>query len=307
VRRRPITNVAASVRQRLLNLAHARGEDFGFVLSRYAVERLLYRLGRSRYGEDFVLKGAQLFSLWLGSPHRTTRDLDLLRKESAATPQLEELFREICDFRPDVPDGIEFLADTVRGQAIREQASADGVRIMIGYRLAGARDRVQVDIGFGDTVVPAPEVADLPTLLDSPPPRLRVYPREAVVAEKLKAMVTLGMLNSRMKDFYDIWLLAGHFDFEGKSLATAIRATSQARGTELPVTPVALTPEFAEDETKRTQWRAFVRRNRLEDAPEDLAEAVAAIAEFLQPVLAAMAGPRLAGMIWRAPGPWGSR
>lgn len=307
MRRRAITNVAASVRQRLLNLARARGEDFGFVLSRYAVERLLYRLGRSRHGEGFVLKGAQLFSLWLGSPHRTTRDLDLLCQESAAIPQLEELFREICHLPTDVPDGIEFLADTVRGQIIREQAPADGVRIMIGYRLAGARDRVQVDIGFGDVVVPAPQVVDLPTLLGSPSPRLRVYPREAVVAEKLEAMVTLGLANSRMKDFYDIWLLATEFDFEGETLTAAIRATGAGRGLEIPGTPVALTGEFAEEETKQIQWRAFLRRSGLEDAPEELSKVVAAIAEFLLPVLGAMDGPKLAGMVWRAPGPWQSR
>jgi predicted nucleotidyltransferase component of viral defense system len=306
VRQRPVTNVAASVRQRLLNLARERGEDFGFVLSRYAVERLLYRLGRSRHREGFVLKGAQLFSLWLGSPHRITRDIDLLCQRNPRVPQLEDLFRELCQLTPEVPDGIEFLAETVRGQIIREHAPAEGVRILVGYQLAGARDRVQVDIGFGDVVVPAPQVTDLPTLLGSPSPRLRVYPREAVVAEKLAAMVTLGMANSRMKDLHDIWLLAREFDFEAETLAAAIRATRAARGIEFSGTPVALTDEFAEDGTKQTQWRAFVRRSRLQDAPGELTEVVTAIADFLLPLLGAMDGPKVTDMVWRAPGPWRS-
>lgn len=298
MRRKLPSNVAASVRQRLLNLAHERGEEFGFVLSRYAVERLLYRLGRSRHADSFILKGAQAFLLWSSNPHRMTRDLDLLCRESAAIPRIETIFRELCQQQTDAPDGIEFVPASIRGVAIREQRPGDGIRVMIEYHLAGAQDRVQVDIGFGDRVVPEPQMAHLPVLLDLPSPHLRVYPREAMVAEKLEAMVVHGIANSRMKDFYDLWTLAREFIFEGAVLCAAIGATFAGRGAAISAEPVGLTAEFHEDRVKQRQWAAFLRKGRLEREGLGLTEVVRELRRFLLPPLQALAEGTPFEMVW---------
>jgi len=283
-RRKPVTDIAASVRQRLLNLARQRNEDFGLIMSRYATERLLYRLAESPYADEFILKGAQLFSLWFEVPNRATRDLDLLSRGDAAIPRLKTVFRSLCEQTPESPDGIVFLADSVRGEAIREEAAYEGVRIYINYHLAGARDRLQVDIGFGDVVIPAPQIVDIPPLLDSPAPRLKAYPRETVVAEKFEAMVVLGIANSRMRDFYDLWMLARESTFDGATLCEAIRATFERRRTVLPASPpVALSAEFYEDFAKQAQWAAFLRRGRLREDKPGLVVVIGELQRFLMP------------------------
>jgi predicted nucleotidyltransferase component of viral defense system len=291
-------NLAASVRQRLLDLAKRRGEDFGFVLLRYGLERLLYRLGRSRHADRFVLKGAMLFPLWSGSSHRATRDIDLLGYGSPDLSRLEEVFREIADMPGD--DGIEYLAGTVRAVPIREDAIYDGIRVTLEAELAVARLPIQVDVGFGDAVTPAPREADYPTLLAMPAPHLRVYPREPVIAEKLHAMVDLGVANSRMKDFYDVWFLSKSFEFEGAMLLSAVRATFTRRGTDVPTTaPVALTATFAQDAGKRMQWTAFAKRGRLLTSPTALEEVVERIGAFLGPLLTSEAESFVAHKRWR--------
>ncbi|MBN1459588.1 MAG: nucleotidyl transferase AbiEii/AbiGii toxin family protein [Armatimonadetes bacterium] len=307
MRKRPVTNVAASVRQRLLNLAREQNEDFGLVLTRYAIERLLYRLSRSPHANDFILKGAQLFSLWTEKPHRTTRDLDLLCQGSPELARLETVFRDLCEQQADPPDGLAFDAGSVRAETIREAAAYDGVRVLVGYEIAGARDRLQVDVGFGDVIVPMPEIVAIPALLDLPAPRMKAYPMEAVVAEKYEAMISLGMANSRMKDFYDIWLLSRQFEFSGERLCQAISATFSRRKTPLPTgVPVALSPEFAADPGKQTQWRAFVRRSRL--TPEaDLSDVVAALREFLMPPTSAIIAGKPLAMVWCSVMGWGPR
>jgi len=299
VRKRSITNVAASVRQRLLNLARERREDFGLILSQYAIERLLYRLGRSPHAEQFVVKGAQLFSLWFDTPHRATRDLDLLCEGPAAVPRVEALFRALCEQRPDAPDGIDFVTESVRAEATRGQGAFEGVRMRIEYHLASARGRVQVDVGFGDAVAPPPEAVDFPSLLDLPAPRVRAYARETVVAEKLEAMVILGMRNSRMKDFYDLWMLARQSAFDGLTLCQAIQATFGRRRTPLPTSvPSALSPEFYEDRIKQTQWAAFLRKGRLRDAERDLAIVVTELREFLLPPMRTIGSGQPFPMVW---------
>jgi predicted nucleotidyltransferase component of viral defense system len=208
------SNVAASARQRLLNLARERNEEFQFVLGRYAVERLLYRLSRSVHEKGFVLKGATLFALWTGEPHRSTLDVDLLSESSDDVDRLLAVFREVVT-TPVEDDGLVIEATSLQGERIREEQHYHGVRLTAIASLAGARIPMQIDIGFGDAVVPTPEQAEYPTLLDSPHPTLRVYPKETAVAEKFEAMVLLGMANSRMKDFYDLYVvqqLAGHAD-----------------------------------------------------------------------------------------------
>jgi predicted nucleotidyltransferase component of viral defense system len=303
MKKTPVKDVGASVRARLLRLARERGEDFQLVLTCYANERLLFRLASSAHAQRFVLKGASLFTLWTGKPHRATRDLDLLGFGDPGEDRVRQVFTEVLAL--DVPDdGVRFDLDTLAVGLIREEQEYGGVRVEIVARVTNAQVRLQVDVGFGDAITPEATVVDFPALLDFPAPRLRAYPRETVVAEKLEAMVQLGMANSRMKDFYDIFVLARDFDFDGNLLTRAIRATFERRKTPLPTTtPVALTAVFADDPTKKTQWSGFVRKAGVDDAGS-LAETVAAVAAFAEkPLLAAAGGPSLT-TTWHAPGPW---
>lgn len=296
-------DIGASVRARLLRLARERGEDFQLVLTRYANERLLFRLASSPHAGRFVLKGASLFTLWTGKPHRATRDLDLLGFGDSGVEHVREVFTVVLAL--DVSDdGVRFDLDTLSAGLIRDEQEYGGVRVEFVARVTNAQVRLQVDVGFGDAITPEATVVDFPALLDFPAPRLRAYPRETVVAEKLEAMVQLGMANSRMKDFYDLLVLARTFDFDGDLLTRAIRATFERRKTPLPTTtPVALTATFADDPTKKTQWSGFVRKAGVNDAGS-LAEAVAAVAGFAErPLLAAAQGTSLSAT-WRAPGPW---
>jgi len=303
--KRTVKNVGASVRQRLSNLAREQDEDFNLVLSRYAIERLLYRMSQSQHEDEFILKGAQLFALWMGKPHRITRDLDLLRKGNPTISQLEAIFRSICKQSVDEPDGIEFLAETVRGEEIRGREKYHGVRIRLVYHLAGAKDVLQIDVGFGDAVKPAPKMVEFPSLLDFPAPRLKAYSREAMIAEKFQAMVTLGISNSRMKDFYDLSILANTFHFAGETLIEAIEATFKRRKIALPSeVPLALTPDFAGNQKKQKEWRAFLNKNRLQPAKEALAGVVATIRKFLMPPILALAGKQRFKRIWPPGGPW---
>jgi hypothetical protein len=209
VTQKALKDVAASVRQRLLNRSRERGEDFQLTLIYFALERLMYRLSRSAYRDRFILKGAMLFSVWSETPHRATRDLDLLRRGDHEMSVLIHEFQEICR-TPIEDDGMAFLPESISGEKIREGDEYQGIRLTFEARLGVARIPIQVDIGFGDAVLPKPEPLDYPTLLDFPAPRLLAYPRETVIAEKFQSMVELGIANSRMKDFFDLWFLAGY-------------------------------------------------------------------------------------------------
>ncbi|PSB51514.1 nucleotidyl transferase AbiEii/AbiGii toxin family protein [Chamaesiphon polymorphus] len=259
-------NLAASVRQRLLNLAIAQKEDFNLVLTRYGIERLLYRLERSAQRERFILKGAMLFILWSDTPHRTTKYVDLLCRGDNSITEIEAIFRAVCQVEV-VPDGLEFDRATVKGELIKADREYPGVRIRLTAFIAGTLTRInlQIDVGFGDIVTPAAQLMSVPALLaDLPAPQLYAYNRETVIAEKFEAMVLLGIGNTRMKDFYDLWYLSQHFTFEGNLLGRAIAATFERRHTPIPIdTPLALTSEFADDETKQRQWVAFVRKGKL--------------------------------------------
>jgi predicted nucleotidyltransferase component of viral defense system len=300
--RKTPSNLSASVRQRLMNLARQRGEDFQFVLTRYLIERLLYRLAQSPHAERFLLKGAMLFTLWTGRTHRPTRDLDLLGRGDAGPEALAEVFRDLCSLEVE-SDGVQFAADPIEVEAIREDQEYQGQRVHLEGRLGNAKVRLQVDVGVGDAVTPGPQHVRYPTLLDMPAPELKAYPKETVVAEKLQAMVMLGMANSRMKDFFDLSVLAREFDFEGPIICQAIGATFQRRGTEIPAEPVALTATFTGDATKQTQWKAFLRRSRL-DGSLDLAMLVTVLREFLLRPLDAVRQGRDFESRWPAGGPW---
>jgi len=302
---RPPRNAAASIKQRLLNLAMSRGEDFNFLLTRYAVERWLYRLDQSAYGDQFVLKGAMLFHLRSGTlPHRPTRDVDFLGRGDPTPARLETVFREICTV-PVVDDGLAFKEQSVRAERIQEEQEYEGVRMRVEARMGSARIPVQVDVGFGDALTPPPTRERLATLLDFPAPRLLICPWETVIAEKFQALVELGMANSRMRDFFDLQYLATTQRFDGATLATAIQATFTRRRTPLPVEiPVGLSPAFGADPIKQMQWRAFVGRLRLDTEQRSLGEVLEGLRAFLMPPVEALTRAQPFRMQWPPRGPW---
>ena len=297
-----VRNISASVRDRLLNKARAEKLDYNLLLTRYALERMLYRLSISKQRDQFLLKGALLFDLWFDVPHRPTHDADFLGFGSAEIPHIEEIFREIC--RIEVEDGIAFQPDTVKAAEIRKEANYAGVRVTLLGMLDSARCAVQIDIGFGDAVVPGPDEVHYPVILgEMPGPHLHVYPRYTVVAEKLEALTSLGMLNSRMKDYFDLWILAKHSDFDGLILSRAVAATFERRRTAVPTgVPIGLTDEFVNDAQKGKQWQGFLRKNALDPMP--LAMVVADLRGFLIPVLAAIAAGDSHDYPWRGGVGW---
>jgi predicted nucleotidyltransferase component of viral defense system len=301
---KPPRDIAASVRQRLLDMARARGEEFQSVLTRYGLERLLYRLSVSPQADEFVLKGAMLFAAWTGEMHRATWDVDFPGRGEAEASRIRKLFAEVCAVQVD-DDGLGFDGSSVRAEAIREEQVYEGLRVRVAGRLGTARIQLQIDIGFGDLVRPRPRKLAFPTLLKMPAPVLKAYPPEAVVAEKLHAMVALGMANSRMRDCYDLWTLAMRFPFEGRVLAESVRATFKRRRTPLPTgAPLALTDVFAGDAAKQVQWKAFVRRGRLRPDDPGLAAVIESLRGFLLPPLCALATGGAFDATWPPGGPW---
>jgi predicted nucleotidyltransferase component of viral defense system len=278
--REPIKNMGASVRARLLRLSKERGQPFDLLLTRYALERFLYRLSTTDHRGNFVLKGAMLVTTWLQNPHRPTRDIDLLGFGNAQPEAILATFREVCALSAD--DGVEFDVDGLTVDRNREDLAYGGLRVGTEARIGGARIRVIIDIGFGDAIEPGVNEIELPVLLDLPAPKLRAYAMETVIAEKFQAMVALGRANSRMKDFYDIWFLAKTFTFDDDRLARAISATFKRRETEVPVdVPDALTDAFAEDDQNQRQWQAFIEGVLAE--PASLSAVVRDLQGFLMP------------------------
>jgi hypothetical protein len=275
-------NLAASIRQRLLNRARQEQVTFDAVLNRFGRERLLYRIGISEYRDQFLLKGAMLFALWYDMPHRPTRDMDLLGFGPGELFVLERVFREIT--QQPVDDGLRF-SETVQSEEIRKEANYAGARVTLVATLEKARIPLQVDIGFGDLVTPTAEQIDYPVLLeDLNSPSLGAYPVYTVVAEKLQAIVSLGMVNSRLKDYFDLQVLLEREELDELVLAEAVRRTFAVRATPLPQQmPLGLSGEFAEDQDKQGQWRAFLQRNELDDVP--LTQVVAQLRGWLMPVL----------------------
>jgi type I restriction enzyme, S subunit len=300
----PIKDKAESIRHRLRNLLRERGEDMQFGLQRYAIERFLYRLGVSAHRERFVLKGAALFALWGGSVYRPTRDLDLTGYVNADEKDVLAALREIC-LVSNPADELFFDPNTLSAEPIRDDSEYRGLRIRLEATLATSRIPIQIDIGFGNAVEPPPQEAEYPTLLDDSPPRIRTYPPEAVIAEKLHAMVVLGERNSRYKDFYDVHVLARQFRFDDKTLARAIAATFERRQTPITAArPVALTPRFFADEARAQQWRAYVTSNSLPAVPADFDSVGELIRQFLEPVWTALAENVAFASSWRPGGSW---
>lgn len=287
MRRKPLTNLPASVGDRLRAIAKKQGEQLQNVLNRYGLERWLYRLSQSPHRDRFVLKGAMLFTIWSEEPHRKTRDLDLLGFGAKSIPEWEQVFRQICQAKVE-PDGLKMLADSVHGEIIRVEEEYAGTRIKLMAMLGKARIPLQIDVGLGDVVTPPPQEVAFPTMLNFPAPSLRAYRPETVIAEKFHAMVDLGLRNTRMKDFYDIWKLSQQFEFDGETIIEAIRATFSRRQTPMPSgAPIALSDKFASDPLKASQWTAFLRKSALKDQETSLVEVVSLLESFLLPALEA--------------------
>lgn len=277
-------NLAASIRARLKQHADITRQDFNLTLTHYGLERLLYRLSVSAYASNYLLKGALLFSLWYEQPHRPTRDVDLLGFGPDDIDTAVAVFREICQI--EVEDGIAFDPASVKGSVIRKEAGYGGVRIDLQAKLDSARIALQVDIGFGDAVTPAPESVSYPVLLDDlPAPQLRTYPKFTVVAEKFHAMCLLGIVNTRMKDYFDLWILLSEDALETAELRRAIEATFNRRKLAMPSTlPSGLSDAFVQDAAKQRQWAAFLKKNRLDAL--DLAEVVMLLRREFQKLVA---------------------
>lgn len=278
-----MSNMAASVRTRLLGIAKTQESDFNQVLVRFALERILYRLSQSEHARRFLLKGALLFTLWYDMPHRATRDADLLGFGASDLESVAQVFREIAAI--SVNDGIVFDPASVAAEEIRKEAGYGGVRVTIAGELAKARCKTQIDVGFGDAVTPGPVDSVYPVLLnDLPAPRLRVYPTYTVVAEKLHAIALLGMTNSRVKDYFDLSVLLERETLDADLLAQAIKATFERRGMAAPTElPVGLTDEFAHDTSRQALWQSFVKKNEL--ASEPLAAIVVRLRTALESAL----------------------
>ncbi|MCP4375044.1 MAG: nucleotidyl transferase AbiEii/AbiGii toxin family protein [bacterium] len=297
-------NIAQSVRQRLLNLARNTDQDYNRILVRYSLERLLYRMSISDFSDRFILKGAMLFAVWSDQQYRATQDLDLLGIGSNSPQQVADTFGHIAAAVPQVPDGMAYDSDTITAGLIREDMKYEGVRIRMDSRLDNARIPLFIDVGFGDSIIPPPTFGQYPVLLDSPAPVLRMYRRETAIAEKLHAMTERGVLNSRMKDFADIWYLSQHFDFDGQTLSDAIASTFARRELAVPASPIAFGTDFAQRDDKQAQWKAFIRRSCPEGLPIQFGQVVEGIATFGAPVLSHLAASGPMPRCWQAPGPW---
>lgn len=302
--REKTVGLARSVHARLVSHAQSIGLDVNLVLTRYAMERFLYRLSRSSYAERFVLKGALLMLVWFGEVIRPTRDADLLGYGDLSDEALIDIIREVCSVTVE-PDAMTYLQDSIQISAIRPDDAYGGRRVKLQAQLGSAVLRVQVDVGIGDAVMPPPEWLDYPSLLDLPRPHLRAYRPETVIAEKVHAMVMLGSKNSRMRDFFDVYTMATLQSFEGELLAQAMRATFDRRGTTIPPElPLALTQEFSGMREKQIQWQAFLKKNGLRSAPEDLGQITNRLANFLGPIIRAARAKEVYKEYWNQGGLW---
>jgi len=296
-------NQAASVHQRLLNKAKQEKRPFLELLQYYAMERFLYRMASTEYTEAFILKGALLLKASGIGQSRPTKDIDFLGQTTEDIRELESIFSDCCAVELD--DGLGFDANTVQGEEIREDQVYQGVRIKFTGKLGNAKISMQVDIGFGDAVTPGPVWIEYPTILDQEPPKLRGYPLETAIAEKYQAMVALDMANSRMKDFYDIWFMSCSQHFTGRDLGEAIKSTFQRRKTELPQeVPTVLNPIFSNDADKITQWKAFRRKIKGADVPEDLDEVIQMLKGFLWPLTEMLHKNRKITKVWTPEKGW---
>ena len=296
-------NLAASVRARLLAIAREAGEEFQSVLVRYATERFLYRMSQSNAADQFVLKGAWLFYLWAIS-RRATRDADLLGLGASSPEALTHLFGEIISLEVQ-DDGLIFDLGSVTVEQTRLNALYPGARVRLRALLATAQIVVQLDIGFGDAIPEDATRVRLPTLLDFPPPELRAYGIEPVIAEKTEAIVRFGAVNTRYKDFFDLFILAQEKKVKGEGLLKQIKATFDRRGTPLPIDlPEGLTQRFAAEAERQQQWLAFLRRSSAEQEEANFVQVVRIVREFVWPPLQAASSNDSFDSTWTPDARW---
>lgn len=302
--KKEVKNIEASIKTQLQNKAKERNRPFAEMLQYYGMERFLYRFSKSKYVDKFVLKGALLFTVWQIPERRTTLDIDFLARFDNQVANIETTMKDLCDVSVD-PDGLMFDAKTVQGRKIKEGADYEGVRVKFVGFLDRSRIPMQIDVGFGDIVYPKTKVIDYPVILDFPKPHLKGYPAESVISEKFEAMIKLGLLNSRMKDFYDIWLMMHQFNFNGSNLAEALKRTFKHRKTDLPAgRPLFAEEIYDEKSDRQTLWRAFLRKDDIKHAPDKLFVTAKDIEKFLlKPLDAINKGIEYNGQ-WKASGLW---
>ncbi|MDP6600671.1 MAG: nucleotidyl transferase AbiEii/AbiGii toxin family protein [Phycisphaerales bacterium] len=299
----PVTNMSASVHHRIKNCAAKSDQSFNDLLQHFALERFMYRLCQSRHADQFVLKGALLLRVWRLSSTRSTRDIDLLGRTDNTPESIGAIFREVCCIAVD-DDGLIFDSESVRTDSIAADAEYQGLRVTCSGTLCNARVAMQVDIGFGDIITPAAKMIEYPTMLDMKPPRILAYPPETSIAEKFHVILQRGVLNSRMKDFFDLWALASDRSFDGVLLSKAVATTCEHRSTPVEPQLAALSDESIHDPSKQVQWAAFRRRLRTTDAPEKFTEVASIVAGFLGPVAQAVARNHVFDLQWQPGGPW---
>ena len=300
---RNIKNIAASVHQRLLNKAKESSRPFNELLQYFAIERFIYRLSESPHADKFILKGALMFAAWHGPAFRPTMDIDLLGKIENSLEVITAAIKDACLVDVEA-DGISFNAETMEAVRITENAEYEGVRVRVHGSLGNARVSIQIDIGFGDVIVPHASTVSYPVILDFPAPELKGYTMESTIAEKFQAMAKLGVLNSRMKDFYDIWVLSRTFNFKGRILAEAVEKTFEKRNTPVTLDAALFDPSFGKDGDKNIQWQGFIRKTKLINAPESFEKVFGSVKLFLEPLVASIVEQRAFNSNWIAPGPW---
>lgn len=303
--KKEIKNIEASVKAQLQNKAKETNRPFAEVLQYYGMERFLYRFSKSKYADKFVLKGALLFAVWQIPDRRTTLDIDFLARFDNEVSAIEKVMKDVCETAVE-PDGLKFDSESVKGAKIKEDADYEGVRVKFTGFLDRARIPMQIDMGFGDIVYPKTKVIDYPVILDFPKPHLNGYPQESVISEKFEAMIKLGLLNSRMKDFYDIWLMTRQFEFKGANIASAIKKTFNNRKTEIPNKKPLFADEIYDEKSDRqTLWSAFLKKGDIQHAPKTLSETAKAIERFLIEPILALNGNVAFDKTWKSPKGWG--
>jgi predicted nucleotidyltransferase component of viral defense system len=299
---RVVKNVVASILGRLRNTAKKSGATFQQILQQYAIERFLYRISKSKHAQTVILKGALLLKT-IGIPSaRPTLDIDMLRKGKADQASLIALVKDCATLEVEA-DGLTFLADTIAAEEITKDAEYKGTRILTEARMDNVRLQIQIDFGVGDVMVPGPRIIEYPAFLDSDTIQLLAYPVESAIAEKLQAMVALGNANSRMKDFYDVWICSNHLDFNTDTLLKAIGATFKNRETPVPAEEFdAFTEKFAEEH--RVQWNAFVKKIGENELTGALGKIVEDLRSFAMPLLRSLARGEKFTQKWDAKKGW---
>jgi hypothetical protein len=265
-----IKNISASVKSRLLNIARNTKKPFQEILQYYGIERFLFRLSESNYKDMFILKGALLLKVWNISDSRATMDIDALARTSNSVGNIIKIIKEVCDLVPAIDDGVVFISSSIKGRKMQLQKEYEGVRVQLEGCLGHAKIPIQVDIGFGDVVTPDPQELQYPNLLEFPAPILKMYPKETLISEKILTMVEKGDINSRIKDFYDVWLLFGQNQFSYDVLKLALRRTAEARKIKYDFEIIRTAIEgYSKSQQAKALWERF-KKTKMPEVYRDI-------------------------------------